>query len=69
ERARNYGATGIGLCRTEHMFLGDRTEKFQRAILANQRGDDETFQKVLDNELLELQRDDFHGIFRAMDGL
>lgn len=68
-RARNYGAQGIGLCRTEHMFLGERTEKFQQAILAAQRGDKAEFQRVLDEELLPLQREDFYGIFKAMDGL
>ncbi len=65
-RARNYGAQGIGLCRTEHMFLGERTEKFQEAILAES---DEEFQRILDEVLLPLQRDDFYGIFKAMDGL
>jgi len=65
-RARSYGAKGIGLCRTEHMFLGERTAAFQRAILAET---DEEFQKVLDRELLPLQRGDFYGIFKAMDGL
>jgi pyruvate,orthophosphate dikinase len=68
-RARNYGAQGIGLCRTEHMFLSERTEKFQDAILAQQRGDEQEFQRVLDEELLPLQRGDFYGIFKAMDGL
>nr|MBN1228719.1 pyruvate, phosphate dikinase [Anaerolineae bacterium] len=68
-RARNYGAQGIGLCRTEHMFLGDRTEKFQAAILAERQGLHDEFLNVLDKVLLPLQRDDFHGIFRAMDGL
>ncbi len=68
-RARSYGAQGIGLCRTEHMFLGERTEKFQQAILAAQRGDKAEFQRVLDEELLPLQREDFYGIFKAMDGL
>ena len=68
-RARTYGAQGIGLCRTEHMFLGDRTEKFQKAILAEQRHDKAEFQRVLDEELLPLQRSDFYGIFKAMDGL
>jgi pyruvate,orthophosphate dikinase len=68
-RARQYGAEGIGLCRTEHMFLGERTEKFQKAILAAQSGDEAEFQRVLDEELLPLQRADFHGIFKAMDGL
>jgi pyruvate,orthophosphate dikinase len=65
-RARSYGAQGIGLCRTEHMFLGDRTEKFQSAILAET---EEEFQSVLDNVLLPLQRSDFYGIFKEMDGL
>jgi pyruvate,orthophosphate dikinase len=68
-RARQYGAEGIGLCRTEHMFLSERTEKFQKAILAAQSGDEAEFQRVLDEELLPLQRGDFHGIFKAMDGL
>ena len=65
-RARSYGAQGIGLCRTEHMFLGERTEKFQEAILAET---EEEFNRVLDEVLLPLQREDFYGIFRAMDGL
>ncbi len=68
-RARNYGATGIGLCRTEHMFMGERTEKFQRAILEKQEGHHEEAQRILDEELLPLQREDFYGIFKAMDGL
>ncbi|MBN1122574.1 MAG: pyruvate, phosphate dikinase [Anaerolineae bacterium] len=68
-RARRYGAQGIGLCRTEHMFLGDRTEKFQEAILAHQSGDADEFERVLKEILLPLQRDDFHGIFKSMDGL
>ncbi len=65
-RARGYGARGIGLCRTEHMFLGERTEKFQEAILAETP---EGFQRVLDEVLLPLQRGDFYGIFKVMDGL
>ncbi len=65
-RARSYGAQGIGLCRTEHMFLGERTVIFQKAVLAET---EEDFNRVLDEELLPLQREDFHGIFRAMDGL
>jgi len=64
-RARRYGAQGIGLCRTEHMFMGDRTEVFQSYILADT---DEQKQAALD-KMLPLQRDDFHGIFQAMDGL
>jgi pyruvate,orthophosphate dikinase len=64
-RARSYGAQGIGLCRTEHMFLGDRTQIFQDFILAP---DAESKQTALD-KLAVLQHDDFYGIFRAMDGL
>jgi pyruvate,orthophosphate dikinase len=66
KRARSYGAQGIGLCRTEHMFLGERTEKFQEAILAET---EEEFNRVLDEVLLPLQREDFYGIFKEMDGL
>ena len=65
-QARSYGAGGIGLCRTEHMFLGERTAIFQEAILAES---EEEFQRVLHEKLLPLQRDDFYGIFKAMDGL
>jgi pyruvate,orthophosphate dikinase len=64
-RARRFGAEGIGLCRTEHMFLGDRRELVERLILANT--DDER-QAALD-ALLPLQRADLIDIFRAMDGL
>ena len=65
ERARRFGAEGIGLCRTEHMFLGERRKHVERLILAN--GEEE--QKVALAELLPLQRTDFIGIFDAMDGL
>jgi pyruvate,orthophosphate dikinase len=64
-RARGYGAQGIGLCRTEHMFLGDRTQIFQDYILAP----DDTSKKAALDKLGVLQHDDFYGIFRAMDGL
>ncbi|GAA1611021.1 pyruvate, phosphate dikinase [Catellatospora bangladeshensis] len=64
-RARRFGAQGIGLCRTEHMFLGERRAMVERLILAD--GPDEQ-QHALD-ALLPLQRDDFAEIFRAMDGL
>jgi pyruvate, orthophosphate dikinase len=64
-RARRFGAEGIGLCRTEHMFLGDRRELVERLILADT--DDER-QAALD-ALLPLQRADFIEIFQAMDGL
>ena len=63
--ARRFGAEGIGLCRTEHMFLGDRLPLVQRFILAD---DPEQEDAALD-ELAKLQRSDFEGIFEAMDGL
>ncbi|MDP9239446.1 MAG: pyruvate, phosphate dikinase [Actinomycetota bacterium] len=65
ERARRFGAEGIGLCRTEHMFLGDRRQLVETLILAET---DEERQSALD-ALEPLQRDDFVGIFAAMDGL
>ncbi len=64
-RARRFGAEGIGLCRTEHMFLGDRRELVERLILATAQAQR---QAALD-ALMPLQRDDFVGIFRAMNGL
>jgi pyruvate,orthophosphate dikinase len=64
-RARRFGAEGIGLCRTEHMFLGDRRELVERLILAETPADREAAL----NALLPLQRTDFEGIFRAMSGL
>ncbi|MFC0532584.1 pyruvate, phosphate dikinase [Phytohabitans kaempferiae] len=64
-RARRFGAEGIGLCRTEHMFLGDRRELVERLILARTDGER---QEALD-ALLPLQRADFLEIFQAMDGL
>jgi pyruvate,orthophosphate dikinase len=64
-RARRFGATGIGLCRTEHMFLGERRELVERLILAD--GPDELAAALA--ALLPLQRADFVGILAAMDGL
>jgi len=64
-RARRFGARGIGLCRTEHMFLGDRRPLVEALILADT---DEGRQRAL-ADLLPLQREDFVGIFEAMDGL
>jgi len=64
--ARNFGAEGIGLCRTEHMFFGpDRIAAMRQMILA----DDEAGRKQALKKLLPLQRRDFIGIFKAMDGL
>ena len=65
ERARRFGAQGIGLCRTEHMFLGERRQHVERLILAE---DDEARERALD-ALLPLQRWDFLQILTAMDGL
>jgi pyruvate,orthophosphate dikinase len=65
ERARAFGAIGIGLCRTEHMFFEEsRLPIVQRMILAK---DDAVRQQSLD-ELLPFQRADFEGLFRAMSG-
>ena len=64
-RARRFGAEGIGLCRTEHMFLGERRELVERLILAEGAED----RQVVFDELLPLQRADFIEIFEAMDGL
>ncbi|WP_304454113.1 pyruvate, phosphate dikinase [Nocardiopsis sp. YSL2] len=64
-RARRMGAQGIGLCRTEHMFLGDRRQLVERLILA----DTEQEQGEALGALLPLQREDFNGILGAMDGL
>jgi pyruvate,orthophosphate dikinase len=64
--ARDFGAEGIGLCRTEHMFFeGDRIKAVREMILAANLEDR---QKALD-KLLPMQRGDFEGIFRAMEGL
>ena len=65
QRARSYGAKGIGLCRTEHMFFEqERLPVVQRMILADS---EEERVKALD-ELLPHQRSDFEGLFEAMDG-
>jgi pyruvate,orthophosphate dikinase len=64
--ARNFGAQGIGLCRTEHMFFeGDRIRAMREMILAN----DETGRRKALEKLLPIQREDFEGIFEAMQGL
>ncbi|MFI8302862.1 pyruvate, phosphate dikinase [Streptomyces sp. NPDC085927] len=64
-RARRFGAQGIGLCRTEHMFLGDRRELVERLILADTQNEREESLKAL----LPLQRKDFVELFEGMDGL
>jgi pyruvate, orthophosphate dikinase len=65
ERARGFGAEGIGLCRTEHMFFEEeRLPVVQEMIMARNR------ERRIDalNRLLPMQREDFAGLFRAMDG-
>ncbi|MFI6931569.1 pyruvate, phosphate dikinase [Streptomyces sp. NPDC050287] len=64
-RARRFGAQGVGLCRTEHMFLGKRRKLVEEMILAC---DDMERARALE-ALLPLQRQDFIGILEAMDGL
>ncbi|HEU5206302.1 MAG TPA: pyruvate, phosphate dikinase, partial [Gaiellaceae bacterium] len=65
-KAREFGAEGIGLCRTEHMFMGeDRLPVVREMILAR---DEEERRAVLDR-LLPMQQGDFEGIFEAMAGL
>uniref|UniRef100_UPI003A8E89F7 pyruvate, phosphate dikinase n=1 Tax=Senegalimassilia anaerobia TaxID=1473216 RepID=UPI003A8E89F7 len=63
--SRDFGAQGIGLCRTEHMFLGDRKQIIQTFILND---DEDVRQKAVD-QLFEAQTGDFYGMFKAMDGL
>jgi len=64
--AREFGATGIGLCRTEHMFFeGERINAVREMILA----DDEAGRRKALAKLLPMQRDDFEGMFREMNGL
>jgi pyruvate, orthophosphate dikinase len=64
--AREFGAKGIGLCRTEHMFFeGDRIKAMREMILAS----DETGRRKALEKLLPIQREDFEGIFEAMQDL
>jgi len=64
--ARSFGAEGIGLCRTEHMFFeGDRITAMREMIVAREEGG----RRRALNKLLPMQRADFEGIFEAMDGL
>jgi pyruvate,orthophosphate dikinase len=65
QRARKFGAEGIGLCRTEHMFFeGERIYAMQEMIIAKNK---EEREKAL-SKLLPMQREDFKGLFKAMDG-
>ena len=64
-QARAFGAEGIGLCRTEHMFFAeDRVPHMQAMILANNEKD----RRAALKKLLPMQRNDFAGVFKAMDG-
>ena len=65
ELSRSFGAEGIGLDRTEHMFLGDRKQIIQTFIL----NEDSAVREKAVNELFEAQTGDFYGMFKAMDGL
>ncbi|MEA2282221.1 MAG: pyruvate, orthophosphate dikinase [Solirubrobacteraceae bacterium] len=66
KRAREFGAEGIGLCRTEHMFMAeDRQPKMRAMIMADTEDD----RRAALAELLPLQQDDFEGLFDAMRGL
>ncbi|WP_329257328.1 pyruvate, phosphate dikinase [Actinoallomurus sp. NBC_01490] len=64
-RARRFGAQGIGLCRTEHMFLGERRQYVEDLILAETKEDRSAALRALE----PLQKQDFKEIFAAMDGL
>ncbi len=66
QRAREFGAEGIGLCRTEHMFF----EEERRPIVVKMvMAEDEEQRKALLDQLLPFQREDFEGLFEVMDGL
>jgi pyruvate,orthophosphate dikinase len=65
-QARAFGAEGIGLCRTEHMFFGKDKIRHMRAMIL---ADNEKDRRAALKKLLPLQRKDFAGVFKAMDGL
>jgi pyruvate, orthophosphate dikinase len=64
-QAREFGAEGIGLCRTEHMFFGEKKLPHMRAMILAKGEKD---RRAALKKLLPLQRKDFDGVFRAMDG-
>jgi pyruvate,orthophosphate dikinase len=64
-QARTFGAEGIGLCRTEHMFFGEQKIQHMRAMIL---ADNEKDRRTALKKLLPMQRKDFDGVFRAMDG-
>jgi pyruvate,orthophosphate dikinase len=65
-QARAFGAEGIGLCRTEHMFFGEKKIPHMRAMIL---ADNEKDRRAALKKLLPMQREDFVGVFKAMDGL
>jgi len=65
-QARAFGAEGIGLCRTEHMFFAEKRIPHMRAMIM---ADNEKDRRAALKKLLPMQREDFAGLFRAMDGL
>lgn len=65
KKARDFGAEGIGLCRTEHMFLGERKQIIQSFIL----NEDENIRKSATDALFEAQIGDFYEMLKEMDGL
>jgi len=64
-QARTFGAEGIGLCRTEHMFFGEQKIPHMRAMIL---ADNEKDRRTALKKLLPMQRKDFEGVFEAMDG-
>jgi pyruvate,orthophosphate dikinase len=66
-RARSYGARGIGLCRTEHMFFEDERLPIVQRMILSEPGSETEAEEL--EKLLHFQHDDFYGIFRAMQGL
>ncbi|MCS6835210.1 MAG: pyruvate, phosphate dikinase [Anaerolineae bacterium] len=65
-RARDYGAQGIGLCRTEHMFFQEERLPIVQAMILSEPNSEEEAEHL--KKLLVFQHDDFYGIFKAMDG-
>jgi len=66
QKARDFGAEGIGLCRTEHMFFGPERRPLVQAMIMAETSEE---RKAYLDKLLPFQREDFEGIFRVMDGL
>lgn len=66
-RARDYGAQGVGLCRTEHMFFQEERLPIVQAMILSEPNSEEEAQHLA--KLEEFQHDDFYGILKAMDGL